>query len=857
MESDRRTVRRFAACLAPLLVLCVSHRVLRGAEATPTKPSPLLERMLAGPMAGVEEVVFAVRAPGPDPHWYANFAYWASDPNRMMYGRDGGKLCRLDLRTGEITVLLDDPGGGIRDPTVDYDGRTVLFSWRKGGTRHYNLYELRADADRPDGAEPRQVTRGPWDDIESVYLPNGDIVFASSRCKRWVSCWHTQVAVLYRADRQALRLWPISSNIEHDNTPAVLPDGRILYTRWEYVDRSQVDFHHLWTMNPDGTGQMTFFGNMHPRTVMIDAKPVPRTDLVAAIFSPGHGRAEHVGDLRIVDPNAGPDDPRYVRPVPGCPGGVRDPHAFSGTCFLVARANQLLLVDAEAGRHEVLTTLGEPGMELHEPWPLIPRPREPVVADRADTSQRTGRLALVDVAHGRNMDGVEPGEIRKLLVLETLPKPANFSGGPDSLTWLGTFNLERVLGTVPVEPDGSAHFELPANRPFFFVALDENDLAVKRMQSFTSVMPGETTSCVGCHERRTDLAPALDDAAVQALERPPSAVEPFGGFPDVVDFPRDVQPVLDRHCVGCHGYEKRAGAVVLAGDRGPRFSHSYWVLFAAGQVADGRNGYGNQTPRSIGSSASPLMKKVDPEAFGIKPHHDVKLSPRERRTIWLWIESGATYAGTYAALLSGTVGVPVFRDLNRRHPLPTPYAGACEAIYRRCDGCHSLPQGNNRPRTKGKVWLPAVGAGRRRGGAPHERVVRQNDPLARLSEHVLFNLTQPEKSPLLLGPLAKEAGGFGTCHARAGEHGLEADGPVFASTDDPDYAAVLAAIRHSAHRLNEIKRFDMPSFRPNPHYVREMKRFGILPASLDPAKGPIDVYATDRAYWRSLWWDPF
>ena len=134
---------------------------------------------------------------------------------------------------------------------------------------------------------------------------------------------------------------------------------------------------------------------------------------------------------------------------------------------------------------------------------MIVRPRERQIAPALHAEQPTGRLVLADVYQGRNMEGVRRGDIKKLLVLELLPKQVNFSGGPDLVSWLGTFSLERVLGTVPVEEDGSACFDVPACRPVFFVALDENDMSVQRMHSFVSVMPGETTSCVGCHEPRS------------------------------------------------------------------------------------------------------------------------------------------------------------------------------------------------------------------------------------------------------------------------------------------------------------------------------------------------------------------
>ena len=181
-----------------------------------------------------------------------------------------------------MTTILEDKEGAVRDPVVHYDAEKILFSYRKGGTPFYHLYEINLD-----GSDLRQLTDGPYDDIEPCYLPDGGIVFVSSRCKRWVNCWLTKVANMHRCDADGGNIRQISANIEQDNTPWPLPDGRVLYQRWEYVDRSQVDYHHLWTANPDGTGEMVYFGNLHPGTVMIDAKPIPETNKVVAIFSPG------------------------------------------------------------------------------------------------------------------------------------------------------------------------------------------------------------------------------------------------------------------------------------------------------------------------------------------------------------------------------------------------------------------------------------------------------------------------------------------------------------------------------------------------------------------------------------------
>ncbi len=211
-------------------------------------------KALAGPMRDVQHIVFAVRLGYEDPHWYANIGYFCDDEESKAYAGNGqpdaGKLCMFDLRTKEVTVLLDAKGGSIRDPEVHYDAQNSLFSYRKADSDFYHLYEINVD-----GSGLKQLTFGEFDDYEPAYLPDGGIVFVSTRCQCWVNCWKTQVGVLYRCNADGSNIQRLSHNAEHDNTPSVLPDGRILYTRWEYVDRSQVQFHHLWTMNPDGSGR--------------------------------------------------------------------------------------------------------------------------------------------------------------------------------------------------------------------------------------------------------------------------------------------------------------------------------------------------------------------------------------------------------------------------------------------------------------------------------------------------------------------------------------------------------------------------------------------------------------------------
>jgi len=463
-------------------------------------------------------------------------------------------------------------------------------------------------------------------------------------------------------------------------------------------------------------------------------------------------------------------------------------------------------------------------------------------------------LFVSDVYQGRNLEGLERGTIKKLLVLEDLPKPANYHGGGSTpIGHGGTWTLKRILGTVPVEADGSASFEVPPMRSIYLALLDGEDRSVKQMRSFVTLQPGEQRSCVGCHEYRTEPVPTV--RPVTAQRRAPSRIEPIAGVPGIVDFPRDVQPVLDRHCVECHRPGQRDGGIDLTGGRGPTYSLAFYNLILHRQITDGA-GYrgeglenaggrpiGNDAPYTTFSSASPLMDTI------VEDHYQVRMSDRERAAIRLWIDTAAQYAGTYAAYGTGQIGAwwrnndPI-REMADDWPSTAP---AAEAVKRRCAACH----GKMLPRfVTDQVRVDSYGD-----------MEGWQRPTSWFSRHTVFNLTHPEKSLMLLAPLARDAGGYAVGAAPEPELITEdrAKPPkpvthpvVFTGTDDPDYARILTHIRAAGARLDEIKRFDMPGFRPRREYLREMKRFGVLPASFDPKKDAADPYDLDRRYWESL-----
>ena len=776
------------------------------------------ESLLAGTMRELKrtgEIIFAVRQPGRNGHYYVNFGNWCQNPNKWEYG-SGGRLCRLDVGAGKLTVLLDDPQGAVRDPQLHYDGRKILMSYRPGKTHRFGLYEINID-----GTGLKQLTGGPFDDIEPTYMPDGRIMFCSTRCNRIINCNLVQAAVLFTCDGDGRNIRQISPNNETENTPWPLPDGRIMYTRWEYIDRGIGGFKALWTTSPDGTGQMTIYGNMKPAPTFLDAKPIPGTNRIVMINSTHMGR-EHAGTVAVFNMSTGPDD-RSTERIVSWEGDFRDPYPVGRSGFLAARGSKIVLIGPDRSARtlfELPEQDRQANLWCHEPRLLKPRVGEPKIGSRIDLTRKTGVLVLADVYAGRNMVGVKRGEIKELLLLETLPKAVNFSGRADPYSFDNSFNLNRVLGTAPVEEDGSACIEVPAMRGLVLAALDANGLAVKRMQSFLTVQPGETAGCIGCHEHRTD-APAVSNANLQALRRRPSRIRPFDSMPDIFDFPRDIQPILDKHCVSCHGYEKtarggpRAGGIILTGDHGPVFSHSFAALHMFDQVIISRDGKGNRPPRGFGSGAGGLMKMIDPS------HYDVKLSDRERLTIRLWIDASATYAGTCAA--SGTGKFPALPRLASR-------SAAAAVMQKRCNSCHT---GNRRlPKHPGDI------VGVRGYTIVKDKITR------RMSNHLVFNLTRPEKSMILLAPLSKSAGGFGVCRKN--------ERPIFADRTDAGYQTLLELVSRSKAILDADKRFDMPGFRPSRHYIRVMKTYGILPRSFDIKNDPIDPYKTDRAYWRSF-----
>jgi len=504
-----------------------------------------------------------------------------SDAQNERHFSPGAALCRLDLESGQVHTLLEDRDGVIRDPDVSWDGRCVLFAWKKSDRQDdYHLYEMMA----ADGSI-RQITHGlGFADYEGAYLPNDDIVFNSTRCVQTVDCWWTEVSNLYTCDRQGRHLRRLAFDQVHDNFPTVMPDGRVIYTRWEYSDRGQLFVQGLFQMNADGTNQAEYYGNnsWFP-TSLLHARGIPGTQKVVATFS-GHHTLQ-VGKLGIVDVSKGRQEnsgTQLIAPVRDTPAERIDywgqdrelyqyPYPLSETEFVVtcaplgwARSPALFKIYwvAADGRREVLAA--DPENCCNQSVPLAARTRPPVRPSQVDYRQATGTCFLQDIYFGPGLEGVPRGSIKKLRAIALEYRAAgvgwSYNRGPagDALVCTpvsignGSWDAKVVLGEATVQADGSAFFRLPARKPIYLQAIDEKGRAIQTMRSWLTLQPGESVSCIGCHESKNDAPPSTGSGPNLAMKAGPQDLTPFHGSVRGFSYAREIQPILDRSCISCH-----------------------------------------------------------------------------------------------------------------------------------------------------------------------------------------------------------------------------------------------------------------------------------------------------------------
>jgi hypothetical protein len=518
------------------------------------------------------------------------FAYTEgqSDAQAERHFLPGSELCLLEMDGlyGKVRSLVSDPTGAIRDPAVSWDGQRVLFAWKKSlNEDDYHLYEYNVASNLV-----RQITSGAgFADYEPAYLPNGDIIFSSTRCVQTVDCFWTEASNLYTCDPNGRYLRRLGFDQVHTVYPQVLDDGCVIYTRWDYNDRGQVFTQPLFQMNPDGTGQTEFYGNnaWFPTTIA-HARGIPGTQKVLAILCGHH--APQAGKLAVIDPARGRQEAagvQLVAPVRATAAEHTDAYGQQGELWQYPYPlnEQECLVtyaplgwdrpeqrrgDADfgiywmdfAGHRELLAW--DPRLPCSQPVPLAPRPRPLLWANRVDYNQPSGTFYVQDIYAGPGLAGVPRGTIRKLRVVtldfRAAGIGANHSHGPAGSALSstpvsignGAWDVKTVLGEAKVYEDGSALFTVPARRPVYFQALDERGQAVQTMRSWSTLQPGEYAACVGCHEHKNTAPPARDYGFSLAMKAGPQALDPFYGPPRGFSFPQEIQPILDRHCIRCH-----------------------------------------------------------------------------------------------------------------------------------------------------------------------------------------------------------------------------------------------------------------------------------------------------------------
>ena len=803
--------------LVAVTLLAVGGLQADAAELKPTAAEQRLRSMLDAPL------LFVKRHSYTGIHIYDTFYKWPPGGGGI-YVLENPSAPRADWRIRPVIdpTTPETLGVGVyTHPELSWDARKLLFCFKGEPNGSTSIYEIGID-----GNGLRRITDptslcachkgggGGLHDIAPAWLPDGRIVFLSTRPSGLVPCANSGVSILHVMNAEGSDIHPISVNNVHEFDPAVLPDGRLLFGRWEYVDKNALTIQSLWTVNPDGTQETALYANnMCLPEAILDARPVPDSHLVVGTLAKHNSTPR--GSIALIDPRLGKNDPKAIINLehpeePTCDRGDScEPWPLADDAVLFsgrppgAKRNALELLD-RAGHRFVL--LADPDICLHSPMLVKPRPCPPIVPNQVDHTARTGRFFVQDIYRG--LEGVKRGEVKWLRVLEETSRVSPTPGGnqPYNQTFLVSaalaFSVKNYLGVVPVEVDGSAYFEAPAGRAVYFQALDADGRTVQSMRTFVQAAPGTTRSCIGCHESKFG-ATAADAAPSERLMWPPSPLRDESWGSGYVDYPSMVQPILDEHCVECHGGRADiAAGLDLSGGWTEHFSISYENLVNRRETQlmaywiagiDCMNGtalWSSQLfpPRSHGSGAAPLAKLLVAGHGGRLE----KLTRPERDLLMAWIDSNGLYHGTWDYSQHGCA-IKSWANVGK--------VVAAEMHAAGCTRCHASMEND---------WV---------------------------------NLDRPELSRVLRAPLAKSNGGLGLalCRQRAVApsqrrlrllwngyaHAVQppekfpreplvlpdtAGDPVltYATTADPRYQTMIELIRAARRRALAEPRVDMP-----------------------------------------------
>ncbi|MDR1896099.1 MAG: hypothetical protein LBR10_04825 [Prevotellaceae bacterium] len=588
---------------------------------------------------GIEKIVFVKRFTYSSNHYYTEYLNSKFLP--------GGNLYILSLRTGETQELAPSLSGGIFGAfDISFDAKRIVFAYKASLTTGYRLYEINVD-----GSGLKQLTFSPDDeektvekyqidgyhhgteDLDPCYLPDGGIVFISTRCRFGILCDAPDIfttTVLYRIDGDGSNMRKLTNSSVSENTPCLLPDGRIMYTRWEYVDKGAVSVKCLWAINPDGSNSVEIYGNdIAFPTTMIMGRPIPGSRNEYVFTGTPHCPQNCVGtivrintakDIRTREPmtyitpytdiraeagfafrdpvdttkwknDYGGKGPLFRESYPLSRSEFLVSHKPAGTVWHDSKSYQLYLLH-EGGKTEPVYSDKE--ISCFRPMPLVAREVPPVIPsslNRELAEQNLAECIVTDVYKG--MVGVEKGSIKYLRILEQVPRPwgarrfykpeytkDEYDQQHAVITKDTHLGLKIQHGVVTVEADGSARFLVPAEKNIILQALDANYRAIQTERTYVNYMPGEVRSCIGCHES-TSQAPGISGRTPRAMKR--KAETPYAQAGETaaaktLSYARDVQPVWDKHCVSCHSDTDSPDKLNLSGKATRLFNKSYESL---------------------------------------------------------------------------------------------------------------------------------------------------------------------------------------------------------------------------------------------------------------------------------------
>lgn len=695
-----------------LFAVMLSISVAVTEEAIADKAGHNISSAARGQLAqfGIDKLLFVKRYTFQSSHFYTDFIDGCH--------KFGGNICILSLKDGKITELVPSMKEGIFGRfDLSFDGKRVVFDWKRAIGEGFRIYEVGID-----GKGLRQLTFAPadeqdrireydnshlggtaeryfhhTDDMHPCYLPDGGICFVSTRCEYDILCdpGILTTAVLYRMDGHGRNMEKLTNSAVSEFSPSIMPDGRILYTRWEYVDKGSLCIKSLWAMHPDGSRSVEIFGNNHNfPPCFLHSRAIPNHNNMFVCLGTPHFPQSGIGTVIRIDTNYDIRTRKpitYITPNVDIRGGVfggeggwdfwngkrwiadrngrsgrlyMDPFPLSKNLFLVSgkhnpkkrwndiSAYDLYLLD-DRGNHNLI--YDAPEISCWQPMPLRARPRPPIiqryVRDSTTAEQKLATCIVADIYRG--MEKVKRGTIKYIRINEQVPRSwaLKFWKDGQSVSMGTHMGLKVQHGIVPVEQDGSAHFVVPADKNIFFQALDENFMEVQRERTYVNYRPGETRSCVGCHEKPKDTPPNTSNSnTIMALKHPPSRPSPQPGEQTgarVLHYPTDVQPVLDKHCIRCHSGADAAAEMDLTGEPTEEFCRSYENLLShrprlMKNIDEDTVRFAEyMPPYSLGSHASRLI------AILCEGHEGVKLSQEEMIRLITWVDSNAQYYGSY------------------------------------------------------------------------------------------------------------------------------------------------------------------------------------------------------------------